>query len=80
MRAGNLVKISPSPQVNGMQNGTNFTGINIRRQGPNNSGKNDKKAKMSMLGPGQQTPSGRTTGTKDIVEQLGVKSRTGFIP
>ena len=52
LRAGNLVKISPNANVNNMQNGTNFTGINIRRQGPNNSVKNDKKAKMSMLGAG----------------------------
>ena len=75
-----LVKINPLANSNMQQGHNNFTGINIRRHGPATSVKNSKKEKIGHLSgtavPNQQTaPAG-----KEIIEKIGVNSRTGFIP
>ena len=56
---------------------SNFSGINIRRQAPPTYGLGPKKDKVNQLNNG---PGSATLGNGEIVEQLGVKTRTGFIP
>ena len=74
----NLVKINPLAN-NNLQQANNFTGINIRRQQPINTIKQIKKEKQlgGIPGPVPATP---IANSAEIVEQLGCRTRTGFIP
>ena len=76
----NLVKINPLAN-NNLQQANNFTGMNIRRQQPINTVKPIKKEKQNQLGgisgPAPATP---IANSAEIVEQLGCRTRTGFIP
>ena len=75
-----LNKIS---QLSNLQAGTNFQGLNIRRQPQNQTVKNPKKDKVGQLGAdGTTLPHAASNSgpSQDIITHLGVNTRTGFIP
>lgn len=73
----NLVKINQLSNNTGLQQGNNFSGINIRRQAPAANNATPKRDKVSQL---NNNAGATALGTGELIEHLGVKTRTGFIP